>query len=102
MGAEREAGPSPGVKVVLHIDTAARALLLADGPVLVKSGGAVDGGLVDALGAVDVVDAAVRGDGPETGGARAGVVSAKVLDDVVLDERVARPAVDGEVRVSVG
>ena len=102
MGAELETGAGPGVEVVLHVDGAAGALLLADGPVLVEGGGAIDGGLVDALGAVDVVDTAVRGDGPETGGARARVVGAEVLDDVVLYERVASPAVDGEVRVAVG
>ena len=45
--------------MVLGGDGAADALDLADGPVLVKGGGALDGGLVDTSRAVDVVGAAV-------------------------------------------
>ena len=93
--------PLPLVKVLARIDGAADALGAADGPVLVKGGGALDRGLVDAPGLVDVVDAAVVLDGAEPLGARRRVVRAVCLDDVVLDERVGRPAVEGEVCITV-
>lgn len=95
--AKLEPGRSPGVKVILNRNVTADALDLTDGPVLVKGGGALDRGLVDAAGAVDVVGAAVRLEGPELGGPRAGVVGAVGLDDVVLDEGVGGPTVEGKV-----
>jgi hypothetical protein len=85
-----------------HVDGTADALVDADRPVLVKGPGALDRGLVNALCLVDVVDRAVDGDAAETGGARRGVKGAEVLDDVVLDEGVAGPAVDGKVGVAIG
>jgi hypothetical protein len=87
----------PLVKVLARVDDAAGALLAADRPVLVKGGGALDGRLVDAARLVDVVGAAVVFDGAEPAGARRRVVRAVRLDDVVLDERVGGPAVQGEV-----
>jgi hypothetical protein len=102
VGAQFETGLLPGPEVGRHVDGTAGALVDADRPVLVKGSGALDRGLVDALGLVDVVDRAVDGDAAETGGARRGVVGAEVLDDVVLDEGVAGPTVDGKVRVAIG
>lgn len=102
MGAELEAGGGPGVEVVLHGDGAADALLLADGPELVESGGAFNRGLVDALRAVDVVGAAVALDGAELGGAARRVVRAERLDHVVLDQRVLGPPVHRQVAVHAG
>lgn len=93
---------SPGVEVVGRVDRAAGAVSAADRPVLVKGGGSDDGRLVDTLGSVDVIDTAVRCNLTQLGGTGGWVVGSKVLNDVVLDERVARPAVDGEVAVSVG
>lgn len=93
---------SPGVEVGLHVDGAGAALVLADGPVLVEGLGAVDGGLVDTLGLGDLVGRAVGSDAALDGSLRGWVVGAEVLNDVVLDERVAGPAVDGEVGVAVG
>lgn len=86
----------------LHVDGAGRALVLTNRPVLLKGPGAVDGRLVGAGGLGNLVRGAVRGDGALVLRLRRRVVRAKVLDDVVLDERVAGPAVDGEVRVAVG
>jgi hypothetical protein len=76
---------------------AAGALLPPDGPELLECGGAHDGRLVDARGRVDVVRAAVRRD---VALERPRLVRREVrvvLDDVVLDQRVRRPAVDGQV-----
>lgn len=91
----------PGLEVSLHVDGAARALVLADGPELLEVPGALDGGSVVALGdskgivaAVDVQVALALGTGRW-------VVRAEVLDDVVLNQGVGGPAVDGEVGVAV-
>lgn len=100
--AQRQARRGPSREVIRDRDGAAGALGLPHAPVLVEGRRARDAGLVDALRAVDVVRAAVGHDGAERGGARAGVVGPEVLDDVVLDQRAGRPAVDGEVRVAVG
>lgn len=97
VGAELQAVLLPGIKVRLDVDGAADALLLADGPELREGRRAVDGGLVDARGLEDVVVAAVRGDGALLGCGRCRVVAAVGLDDVVLDERVASPAVERDV-----
>jgi hypothetical protein len=102
LSAQVHAVGSPGVEVGSDIDGAAGAVVLADGPVLLKGRGAVDGGLVGAGGLEDVVDAAVDGDGALEGGGGGGVVGAEGLDDVVLDQGAAGPAVDGEVAVAVG
>lgn len=45
--------------MILHVDGAADALVLANGPVLLERPGAVNGRLVGAGGDVDVVGAAV-------------------------------------------
>ena len=83
-------------------DLAADALLLADRPELVEGGGAINGRLVNALGLVDVVSAAIGGDGALLGRPATWVVGAEGLDDVVLDQRVDGPPVQREVRVGVG
>lgn len=95
-----EIAPSP--EVIPNIDRARRTVISTNGPVLVKGGGSDDGWLVDSLRAVNVVDAAVRGHLAQLGGAGGWVVGSKVLNDVVLDERIFGPAVDGEVAVAVG
>lgn len=102
MRAEPHSLGSPGVEVSLHVNGTGAALVLADGPVLLEGLGAVDGGLVGALGLGDLVRGAVGGERALDGGLRGGIVGAEVLDDVVFDQRVAGPAVDGEVRVAVG
>ena len=84
------------------VDRAAGSLAATDRPVLLESAGTLDGGSVGTGAGVDVVDGAVDSDVSLLGGARRGVVGSKVLNDVVLDQRVASPAVDGEVAVAVG
>lgn len=102
MGSELETRAGPGIEVLLHWDGSAGSLLLTDRPVLLEGLGALDGWLVVTGGLVEIVDGAADGDGTLAGSAGGGVVGAKVLDDVVLDEWVLGPAVDGEVRVAVG
>lgn len=99
---QSQAEIAPGIEMVSNSDRAAGTVVAAHRPVLVKGGRSDDGRLVDALRAVNVVDAAVRRHLAQLGGARGRVVGAKVLDDVVLDQRVLGPAVDGEVAVAVG
>lgn len=88
--------------MVLHIHTTRCTLRLADRPVLLERAGAVDTRLVGARGDEHVVVAAVGVGGSFALGTAAGVVCAEGFDNVVLDERIAGPAVDGEVPVSLG
>jgi hypothetical protein len=99
---ERHALAGPGIEVGLHVDRTAGALVLANGPVLLKGLCAVDGGLVGASALGNLVRGAVGGDGTLVLRLRGRVVRAEVLDDVVLDQRVAGPAVDGKVGVAAG
>ena len=97
VGTHGHAGLLPSIEEDTGVDGAAGALIGADGPVLVEGGGALDGRLLHA-GALEEVVGTLRGlDGALGGGGVAGVVFTKVLNDVVLDERVTGPAVDGEV-----
>lgn len=68
MRAECHAESSPGIEMILGRDCAADALVGADRPILLEGGGAGDGGLVGARRLVDVVGAAVGGDGAFLGG----------------------------------
>ena len=101
VGSELQAKLGPGVEVVGSGDGTRRALVLTDAPVLVEGSGTRDGRLVGADTLVDVVDGAVGGDGAHVLETAAGVVGAVGLEDVVLDEGVLAPAVDGEVRVTL-
>lgn len=97
-----QANIAPSVEVSTSVDRAAGALVAADRPVLLESAGTLNGGSVGTGAGVDVVDGAIDVDLSLLGGARRGVVGSKVLDDVVLNQGVAGPAVDGEVAVAVG
>src|SRR5690606_15899300 len=89
----------PRVEVVADGDGAARAPRLPDAPVLLERGGADDGRGVDPRRLVDVIRTTVTGDrAPERPG---GPEGAPVVDDVVLHERVRRPAVEGQIRVAL-
>ena len=92
----------PCIEVVSSRDRSTDSLGLTDGPVLVEGSSALDRGLVDTLGPVEVVGGAIGGDGAEEGGARAGIIGTEGLDDVVLDEGAGGPTVDGQVAVAVG
>lgn len=118
----------PSIEVGLHIDTAADTLLLTDrpghdhlaarsltlnsqisraeiglySPILLKRLRPVDRRLVVPCRHEHIVRATVRVDRAATGRAAGWVVCAVRFDDVVFNERVAGPAVDGEVAVSLG
>lgn len=107
VGAQVETELRPGPGVAAKVDCAAdgsSGVLLggADRPELLEGLGAVDGGLVVTGGLEDVVRRAVAIHRSSLLGSRRGVVSAVRLDDVVLDEWVAGPAVYGEVAVAIG
>ena len=91
---------SPGVEVVLHVDSASDALGGADGPVLLKGLGSVNGGLIRASRDVDVIGPAVGRDGALVLPPAAGVVGTVGLNDVVLDQGAPCPAIDGQVSVA--
>lgn len=101
VGTELQSKLGPGIEVVGSSDSTRRTLVLADAPVLVKGSGTRDGGLVGADALVDVVNRAIRGDSAHVLETTAGVVGAVGLENVVLDEGVLAPAVDGEVGVTL-
>lgn len=88
--------------MILDRNSSSNALARPDRPELLERRRAVDAGLVDTRGLQDVVCAAVRGDLALLLGCGGGVVGAVGFDDVVLDQWVARPAVERDVRVYVG
>jgi hypothetical protein len=97
VGAEVHAELGPGVKVARGGDgAAAGALLLAVADVLPEGRGALDRGLVHLLVLPDVVGRAVAGDRAHLLALCGARTVARVLLDVVLDQRVGGPAVDGD------
>lgn len=99
---ELHALAGPSIEVGLHVDRSAGALVLTNRPVLLKGRGTIDRWLVGAGALGNLVAGAVDGDGTLVLRLRRGVVGAEVLDNVVLNQRVAGPAVDGKVGVAVG
>ena len=102
VGAEWHAGLGPGVEVSSGIDGTANTLALTNGPVLLEGLGAVDGRCVSTGGLEDVVGGSISGHCAFLGGSARGVVRAKRLDDVVLNQRAASPAIDGKIAIAVG
>lgn len=87
----------PGVEVARGGDgSAAGTLLLPVADVLPEGAGSLDGRLVDLLVLPDVVNGAVAGDGAHLLALRAAGAVGGVLLDVVLDQGVGGPAVDGD------
>jgi hypothetical protein len=97
---ETELGP--GVEVVLHGNTTADTLALANRPVLLEGACAINGGLVGAGRDIDVVVSAVGGEASLVLSTAAGVVGSEGFDHVVLDQWRTSPAIDSEVAVTVG
>ena len=91
---------SPCIKVVGRRDSAPNTVRGADGQVLRERLGAVDRRCIGAGDLVDVVRAAVARDRAHVGGSRARVVVTVGVHDVVFDQRISGPAVDGQVGVA--
>lgn len=103
MASETEASLSPGVEVSAGVDGSAGSLVAADGPVLLEGlAVTLDGRSTVASADSNVVDGSIDIDLTLLLSTGRGVVGAEVLDDVVLNERVAGPAVNSEVAVTVG
>ena len=103
VGTKVEADVLPGLEVSTGVDGSAGSLVTADGPVLLEGlAVTLDGRSTVASADSNVVDGSVDVDLTLLLSTGRGIVGAEVLDDVVLDERVAGPAVDSEVAVTVG
>jgi len=104
----------PCIGVVGECDSAARALALADAPELLERLGAIDRRLIDTGARVEVVGTAIAGEATLRGRLLSWVVSSKGLENlgtyrsvlvhtvkyvtnVVLDEWVRRPTINGQV-----
>jgi hypothetical protein len=87
----------PSVKMVLDRNRASDALASPHTPELLERRRPINRRLVGAGRLEDVVSAAVGLDGALLLSSRGGVVGTVGLDDVVFDERVACPAVEGDV-----
>lgn len=83
-------------------DRSADSLRGSDGPVLVKGLRSGDRGRVDASGLVDVIGPSIGSDSTFVGKTCAGIVGTERLENIVLDEWVRRPAVNGQVCVAIG
>lgn len=95
-------GSAPRIEVAAGLHGAARALVDADGPVLVKGADTVNARLFVTGALAKSIGAAVAGHCAQIAGSGRRVVGPEILDDIVLNERVAGPAVDGKVAVTVG
>ena len=87
--------------MVLHVYTATAPLVTSDRPVLLKGPSTINRWLVDACRHINVVITTVAERAAFALPAAARIEIAKVLDDVVFDEWVARPAVDGQISVAL-
>ena len=96
-----QASVGPGIKMAASLHSATRALIGADREVLIEGPRAVNAGLVDAGVPGQPISTAVTGHCAQICSLGRGVIAAKVLDDIVLDEWVASPTVDGEIAVAV-
>jgi len=97
---EVHAEASPLLEVVCHGDGTAAAAGGTDGEVLVEGTGPLDGGLVDLLVLPDGVGSSVTLESALDGSLLGWVGS--IFHDVVLDEWVGGPAVDGEETNTTG
>ena len=89
----------PSIEMILDRNRTTNALALSHRPELLECSSSIDRRLVGSGSLQNVVCASVRGDGALLLSSRSGVVAAVGLDDVVLDQRVACPAVERDVGV---
>ena len=98
---------SPSVEMARNVDTAANRssggfLWVPDTPELLECSRTVDGRSVVSPGGKYVVPTAITCDGALQLCSGRRVVRAVRLDDIVLDENIASPTVDGQVAIIVG
>lgn len=93
---------SPSVEVVCHVHTASNPLGVPHAPVLIECRGTHDTRLVIPCRLSNGISTAVGLESSQVLRPRAGVVGAVRLDDVVLNQRVGRPAIDSQVSVALG
>lgn len=91
---------SPSFEVIRSGHRTARPLVLTNRPVLVEGRSARDRGLIHLLVLVDVVDRSITGDLSLVGHAATRVVAAVVFQNVVLDQGIGGPTIDGEIGIS--
>jgi hypothetical protein len=102
VGTELHAVLLPSIKVSTDIDATSGSVVLANGPVLLKGLSTINGGSVGTGLGEDVVGAAIDLDSSLLLSSGGGIIITELLNDVVLDQRVSGPSVDGEVAVAVG
>lgn len=101
MGTKLHAVLLPSLEVSTNIDAASGSVVLANGPVLLKGLGTVDRRSVGTGTGEDFVGAAIDLDSSLALSSARGIVGAEILDDVVLDQGVSGPSIDGKVAVAV-
>lgn len=100
--AEAHAMRGPGTEVVAGGNGSGASVRLANRPVLLECSSALNGRRIGSGSLVDIVCGAVRLNSAFQSSTCRRVICAEALDDVVLDQRIGGPAVDGEVAVPVG
>lgn len=85
--------------MVLHGNGTTNTLLSTNGPVLLEGASTIDGRLVGASRDVEVVLTTIGGDASLVLGPAAGVVGAIRFNDIVLNKRVASPAIDSKIAI---
>lgn len=93
--AQRHTRIRPRIEMRPRINTASNTLTASHTPVLLECRRAHDTRRIGPLRLVDIVGRAVGVHGSLVRLAATGVVGAVAVDDVVFDQRVACPAVDG-------
>ena len=93
---------SPGIEVVLSCNSSPNPLGLPNGPVLRECGGSFDRSGVGPGSRVNIVCGSVRGDSALVRTSTSRVIVAVGFHDVILDQRIGGPTVDGEVAVAIG
>lgn len=83
-----------------NVDCSSSALGLTNGPVLIEAGSADDGRSVVPAALDDVVGSSINSDAAEPLTAARRIVGTEVLDNVVFDQRVLGPAINGQIAVA--
>ena len=94
-GTERQARCLPRVEMSRRIDGPTHPLVLPDRPILAEIGKPLDTRGVHLLVLVDLVERTITCKVADKSDAYGRVDSTEIFEDVVLDERVNEPTIDG-------